>query len=68
MIEIMESDVIDINGNLKKGHNVGILKGSVNKKLNVVIEKFQLLLDSVRYVIQTKLMVRKVRKYGMRIF
>ena len=41
----MESDIRDKNGNFKKGHHIGRPKGSGNKKLNVVREKFQLLLD-----------------------
>ena len=41
----MESDIRDKNGNFKKGHNIGRPKGSGNKKLNVMREKFQQLLD-----------------------
>ena len=44
----MENEKInnrDVNGQFVAGHHVGRPKGSGNKKLNVVREKFQLLLD-----------------------
>lgn len=44
----MENEKInnrDVNGQFVAGHNVGRPKGSGNKKLNVVREKFQQLLD-----------------------
>lgn len=44
----MEKEIInnrDANGQFVAGHHVGRPKGSGNKKLNVIREKFQLLLD-----------------------
>ncbi len=65
----METDKIHNEaGRFVTGHNMGRPKGSGNKKLNVVREKFQLLLDGVRYIVQTRLMVRKVYVSKMRVF
>ncbi len=38
------------------------------ESLNEPVKVFDHLLDAVRYVVQTKLMVRKVRKFGLRSF
>ena len=41
----MESDIRHANGDFKKGHHIGRPKGSGNKNLNIIKEKFQQLLD-----------------------
>ena len=38
------------------------------ESLNEPIKMYDHLLDSVRYVVQTKLMVRKIKRFGMRVF
>ena len=38
------------------------------ESLNEPVKLFDHLLDAVRYVVQTKLMVKKVRRFGLRVF
>ena len=38
------------------------------ESLNEPIKMYNHLLDGVRYVVQTKLMVRKSKRFGMRVF